>query len=67
MAKFDSILGTVGNTPVVRINRLAPSPLSVEGCHKIHGHCGGIAPATDDLLYELARTRRIRQIVNHNE
>src|SRR5215475_7176946 len=22
--KFDSILGTVGNTPVVRINRLAP-------------------------------------------
>jgi cysteine synthase A len=24
MAKFDSILGTVGNTPVVRINRLKP-------------------------------------------
>jgi cysteine synthase A len=24
MAKFDNILGTVGNTPVVRINRLAP-------------------------------------------
>jgi cysteine synthase len=24
MAKFESILGTVGNTPVVRINRLAP-------------------------------------------
>ena len=24
MSKFDSILGTVGNTPVVRINRLAP-------------------------------------------
>src|SRR5215217_1304858 len=24
MAKFDSILGTVGNTPVVRINRMAP-------------------------------------------
>jgi cysteine synthase len=24
MAKFDSILGTVGNTPVVRINRLGP-------------------------------------------
>ncbi|MCC2655787.1 MAG: cysK [Panacagrimonas sp.] len=24
MAKFDSILGTIGNTPVVRINRLAP-------------------------------------------
>jgi hypothetical protein len=24
MAKFDSILGTVGNTPVVRINKLAP-------------------------------------------
>ena len=24
MAKFDSILGTVGDTPVVRINRLAP-------------------------------------------
>jgi cysteine synthase A len=24
MAKFDSILGTVGNTPVVRINNLAP-------------------------------------------
>jgi cysteine synthase A len=25
MAKFQSILGTVGNTPVVRINRLAPA------------------------------------------
>src|SRR6185437_2372116 len=25
MAKFDSILGAVGNTPVVRINRLAPA------------------------------------------
>jgi cysteine synthase len=25
MAKFDSILGTVGNTPVVRINRLKPT------------------------------------------
>jgi cysteine synthase A len=24
MSKFDSILGTIGNTPVVRINRLAP-------------------------------------------
>jgi cysteine synthase A len=24
MAKFDSILGTIGNTPVVKINRLAP-------------------------------------------
>ena len=24
MAKFDSILGTVGNTPAVRIDRLAP-------------------------------------------
>jgi cysteine synthase A len=24
MARYDSILGTVGNTPVVRINRLAP-------------------------------------------
>jgi len=25
MAKYDSILGTVGNTPVVRINKLAPN------------------------------------------
>src|SRR2546427_3951407 len=25
MARYDSILGTVGNTPVVRINRLAPA------------------------------------------
>ena len=24
MAKFDSVLGTIGNTPVIRINRLAP-------------------------------------------
>ena len=24
MAKFQNILGTIGNTPVVRINRLAP-------------------------------------------
>ena len=25
MARYDSILGTVGRTPVVRINRLAPA------------------------------------------
>ena len=29
MAKFDSILGTVGNTPVVRINRLAPASVNL--------------------------------------
>jgi cysteine synthase A len=29
MAKFDSILGTVGNTPVVRINKLAPSHVNL--------------------------------------
>src|SRR5579871_4899454 len=29
MAKFDSILGTVGNTPVVRINRLAPDGVNL--------------------------------------
>jgi cysteine synthase A len=29
MAKFDSILGTVGNTPVVRINRLAPEGVNL--------------------------------------
>ena len=29
MAKFDSILGTVGNTPVVRINRLAPEGVTM--------------------------------------
>jgi cysteine synthase A len=29
MAKFQSILGTVGNTPVVRINRLAPSGINL--------------------------------------
>src|SRR5436305_12738427 len=29
MAKFDSILGTVGNTPVVRINRLAPDHVNL--------------------------------------
>ncbi len=29
MAKFDSILGTVGNTPVVRINRLAPAGVNL--------------------------------------
>jgi cysteine synthase A len=29
MARFDSILGTVGNTPVVRINRLAPPGINV--------------------------------------
>src|ERR1700723_1276224 len=27
--KFDNILGTVGNTPVVRINRLAPSGVNL--------------------------------------
>src|ERR1700730_1841531 len=29
MAKFDDILGTVGNTPVVRINRLAPQGVNL--------------------------------------
>ena len=29
MTKFDSILGTVGNTPVVRINRLAPPDINL--------------------------------------
>jgi cysteine synthase A len=29
MARYDSILGTVGNTPVVRINRLAPAGVNV--------------------------------------
>jgi cysteine synthase A len=29
MAKFDSILGTIGNTPVVRINRLAPAGINL--------------------------------------
>src|SRR5690348_766414 len=27
--KFDSILGTIGNTPVVRINRLAPKGVNL--------------------------------------
>jgi cysteine synthase A len=29
MSKFDNILGTIGNTPVVRINRLAPSGVNL--------------------------------------
>jgi len=29
MAKFDSILGTVGDTPIVRINRLAPKGVNL--------------------------------------
>src|SRR5256885_2603157 len=29
MAKYDSILGTVGNTPSVRINRLAPEGVNL--------------------------------------
>jgi cysteine synthase A len=29
MARFESILGTIGNTPVVRINRLAPSGVNI--------------------------------------
>src|SRR4051812_17886162 len=29
MAKFDSILGTVGNTPVVRIGKLAPAGVTL--------------------------------------
>jgi cysteine synthase A len=29
MAKFNSILGTVGNTPVVRINKLAPAGINL--------------------------------------
>nr|MEA2798249.1 cysteine synthase [Phenylobacterium sp.] len=29
MARYDSILGTIGNTPVVRINRLAPAHVNL--------------------------------------
>ncbi|HVX80705.1 MAG TPA: pyridoxal-phosphate dependent enzyme, partial [Devosiaceae bacterium] len=29
MARYDSILGTVGNTPVVKINRLAPEGINL--------------------------------------
>jgi len=29
MSRFDSILGTIGNTPVVRINRLAPAGINL--------------------------------------
>src|ERR1700749_2356634 len=29
MARYDSILGTVGNTPVVRVNRLAPDGVNL--------------------------------------
>src|SRR6187397_1300537 len=29
LARFDSILGTVGNTPVVKINRLAPQGVNL--------------------------------------
>ena len=29
MAKYDSILGAVGNTPVVRINKLAPEGVNL--------------------------------------
>src|SRR5437868_8697491 len=29
MAKFDDILGTVGNTPIVKINRLAPKGVNL--------------------------------------
>src|SRR5258707_6211252 len=29
MARYDSILGTIGNTPVVRINRLAPAGVNL--------------------------------------
>src|SRR5665213_670930 len=29
MAKFDNILGTIGNTPVVKINKLAPKGINL--------------------------------------
>jgi cysteine synthase A len=29
MAKFQSILGTVGNTPIVKINNLAPTGVNL--------------------------------------
>src|SRR6201988_5108680 len=29
MSRFDNILGTIGNTPVVRINRLAPAGVNL--------------------------------------
>ena len=32
MAKFDSILGTIGNTPVVRINKFGPKGIN-SSCH----------------------------------
>jgi len=31
MAKYDNILGTIGNTPVVRINKLAPTGINLYG------------------------------------
>jgi cysteine synthase A len=29
MAKYENILGTVGNTPVVRVNKLAPNGVNL--------------------------------------
>jgi cysteine synthase A len=29
MAKYDSILGAVGNTPIVRVNKLAPNGMKL--------------------------------------
>ena len=44
MARFDSILGTVGRTPIVRINRLAPPHVNlyvkIEAANPMGGSAG---------------------------
>ena len=55
MAKFQNILGTVGNTPVVRINKLAPPALVCgkaylvnPGAHYFALKCDGTVVVFDD-------------------
>jgi cysteine synthase len=32
MARYDNILQTIGNTPIVRLNKLAPHGVQVAAC-----------------------------------
>ena len=46
--KFDSIVETVGNTPVVRINRLAPPHVNLFVGPRSIRFTGGLATAVHD-------------------
>ncbi|PCH51041.1 MAG: cysteine synthase A [Cellvibrionales bacterium] len=42
MAKYDNILGTIGNTPVIRINKLAPEGIKLYGKFEAFNPLGSV-------------------------